>query len=175
MNKQRKTLLIQVGLFVLTLLTTTLAGLEWMVGKFLITGLTWDEFLYGFSFSIPFLGILTFHEFGHYFTAKYHKIKVTLPYYIPLWFGFIGLPSLGTMGAFIRIKEQILSRTKYFDVGVSGPIAGFIVAIICFVVGFKTLPETEFIYEIHPEYELFGEGFEEKMAGLDLGFRCPSH
>lgn len=167
LNKRKKTLLIQAGLFVLTLLTTTLAGLEWTVGKFLIAGLTWDEFLSGFQFSIPFLGILTFHEFGHYFTAKYHRIKVTLPYYIPLWFGFFGLPSLGTMGAFIRIKESIISRTKYFDVGVSGPIAGFVVAIICFVAGFKTLPETDYIYEIHPEYEIFGESFEEKMAGLD--------
>ena len=167
MNKQRKTLLIQAGLFLLTLITTTLAGLEWMVGKFLILGITWEDFISGLSFSIPFLGILTVHEFGHYFTAKYHKIKVTLPYYIPLWFGFIGLPSLGTMGAFIRIKEQIISRTKYFDVGVSGPIAGFVVAMVCFVVGFRTLPETEYIYEIHPDYEIFGEHFEERMNELD--------
>jgi len=135
--------------------------------KFLVLGLTWEDFLSGFYFSLPFLGILTFHEFGHYFTAKYHKIKVSLPYYIPLWFGFIGAPSLGTMGAFIRIKESIQSRTKYFDVGVSGPVAGFVVAIICFVVGFQTLPETEYIFEIHPEYEVFGLDFEEKMMGLD--------
>ncbi len=167
MNKKTKTLLIHSGLFILTLLTTTLAGLEWTVSKFLILGITWDEFLSGFHFSIPFLTILTFHEFGHYFTARYHRIKVTLPYYIPLWFGFIGAPSLGTMGAFIRIKEHIQSRTKYFDVGVSGPVAGFVVAIVCFVLGFKTLPETEYIYEIHPEYELFGADFDTRMMGLD--------
>jgi len=167
LDKRTKTYLIQAGLFILTLITTTFAGLEWTVGKFLIAGLTWEEFLSGFHFSLPFLGILTVHEFGHYFTAKYHKIKVTLPYYIPLWFGFFGGPSLGTMGAFIRIKESIQSRTKYFDVGVSGPVAGFVVAIVCFVVGFKTLPDTEYIYEIHPEYEIFGLNFEEKMTGLD--------
>ena len=167
MDKRRKTLLIQIGLFILTLITTTLAGVEWTIGKFLVTGLTWDDFLFGFQFSIPFLGILTIHEFGHYFTARYHKIKVTLPYYIPLWFGFLGFPSLGTMGAFIRIKEHISSRIQYFDVGVSGPVAGFVVAVVCLIVGFRTLPETEYIYEIHPEYEVFGEHFEEKMAGLD--------
>ena len=137
------------------------------MGKYLFFGMSWEDFLLGFQFSIPFLLILTVHEFGHYFTARYHKISVTLPYYIPMWFGFIGMASLGTMGAFIRIKENILSRIKYFDVGVSGPIAGFVVAVMMLVYGFTHLPETEYIYEIHPEYEVFGEGFEEKMTGLD--------
>lgn len=167
LNKQQKTLLIQLGLFIVTLITTTFAGAEWTLGKYVIFGMTWDDFLFGFDFSIPFLLILTVHEFGHYFTARYHKINVTLPYYIPMWFGFAGMASLGTMGAFIRIKENILSRTKYFDVGVSGPIAGFVVAIFLLVYGFRTLPETEYIYEIHPEYEVFGENFEERMDGLD--------
>ncbi|NQZ76663.1 MAG: site-2 protease family protein [Ekhidna sp.] len=138
-----------------------------MIGKFIILGMTWDDFLFGFNFSIPFLLILTVHEFGHYFTARYHKINVTLPYYIPMWFGWIGMPTIGTMGAFIRIKENIISRLKYFDVGVSGPIAGFVMAIFFFVYGFLTLPPTEYIFEIHPEYEIFGDDFEAKMAGLD--------
>ncbi|MEP1033447.1 site-2 protease family protein [Ekhidna sp.] len=167
MDKQLKTKLIQLGLFVVTLITTTFAGAEWTRGKFLIFGITWDDFLFGFNFSIPFLFILTVHEFGHYFTARYHKINVTLPYYIPMWFGFVGMASLGTMGAFIRIKESIFSRVKYFDVGVSGPIAGFVVAFALLVYGFQSLPETEYIYEMHPEYELFGENFEERMEGLD--------
>lgn len=167
LDDNRKRLIKHIGLFLITLTTTTLAGLEWTVGKFLISGITWSDFLFGLQFSVPFLMILTVHEFGHYFTARYHKIKVSLPYYIPFWLGFIGLPSIGTMGAFIRIREQIASRTNYFDVGVSGPVAGFVVAIICLIVGFQTLPETDYIYEIHPEYEVFGENFEEQMAGLD--------
>ncbi|WP_462250610.1 site-2 protease family protein [Ekhidna sp.] len=167
MDRHLKTKLLQLGLFILTLITTTFAGAEWTIGKFLIAGISWDDFLFGFNFSIPFLLILTVHEFGHYFTARYHKINVTLPYYIPMWFGFIGMASLGTMGAFIRIKESILSRVKYFDVGVSGPIAGFVVAIILLIYGFRTLPETEYIYEIHPEYEVFGENFETRMHNLD--------
>lgn len=167
MNKELKTKLIQIGLFILTLFTTTLAGTEWMYSSFLFYGLTWPDFLDGFAFSIPFLGILTVHEFGHYFTARHHQIKVSLPYYIPFWLGFLPGPSLGTMGAFIRIREHISSRVKYFDVGVSGPVAGFVVAIFVLWYGFASLPPTEYIYEMHPEYELFGEQFEQKMQGLD--------
>ncbi|WP_420315841.1 site-2 protease family protein [Ekhidna sp.] len=167
LNKQTKTRLIQLGLFLTTLVTTTLAGTEWTIGKFIILGMTWDDFLFGFQFSIPFLLILTVHEFGHYFTARYHKINVTLPYYIPMWLGFIGAPTIGTFGAFIRIKESIISRIKYFDVGVSGPISGFVVALAMMVYGFQSLPETDYIYEIHPEYEIFGENFEQRMDGLD--------
>lgn len=130
--------------------------------------MTWDDFVWGFQFSIPFLLILSFHEFGHYFTARYHKIKVSLPYYIPFWLGwFLPTPSFGTMGAFIRIRQHILSRTHYFDVGISGPLAGFVIALGVLYYGYSNLPETEFIYEVHPEYELFGENFEEQMAGLD--------
>ena len=167
MNKQQKTLFIQLGLFIVTLITTTFAGAEWTLGKYVIFGISWDDFLFGFNFSIPFLIILTVHEFGHYFTARYHKINVTLPYYIPMWLGFIGAPTIGTFGAFIRIKESIISRIKYFDVGVSGPIAGFVVALAMMVYGFQSLPETDYIYEIHPEYEIFGENFEQRMDGLD--------
>ncbi|MEP5612836.1 MAG: site-2 protease family protein [Cyclobacteriaceae bacterium] len=155
MNKEQKTKLIQLGLFIATLITTTLAGTEWMFSKYLILGITWSDFVAGFAFSVPFLGILTVHEFGHYFTARYHQIKVSLPYYIPLWFGFMLSPSLGTMGAFIRIREHIDSRLKYFDVGVSGPIAGFVVALGVLYYGFSNLPPQEYIYEIHPEYEQF--------------------
>lgn len=152
MNKQKKTLLIQIGLFILTAITTTLAGAEWSRNSYIILGMTWDDFFAGFEFSIPFLGILTVHEFGHYFTARYHKIKVSLPYYIPMWLGFIGGPSIGTMGAFIRIRENIVSRLKYFDVGVSGPIAGFVIALFVLWYGFTNLPSEDFIYDIHPEY-----------------------
>lgn len=156
MDKKKKTRFIQIGLFILTVVTTTLAGAEWSKNQSILLGtMSWDGFVTGFAFSIPFLGILTVHEFGHYFVAKYHKINISLPYYIPMWFGFIGAPSIGTMGAFIRIREHIDSRMKYFDVGVSGPIAGFVVAIFVLWYGFANLPEKDFIYEIHPEYRAY--------------------
>ena len=64
--------------------------------------------------------------------------------------------SIGTFGAFIRIRQKIKSRLEYFDVGIAGPLAGFVVAIFVLSYGFTHLPEPEHIYNIHPEYEVFG-------------------
>lgn len=159
-KKKRK--YIYLILFIVTLITTTIAGAEWMYGKFLVfseSRLSFAEILTGIYFSFPFLAILTVHEFGHYFTARYYKIKVTLPYYIPLWLGFIAAPSIGTMGAFIRIKEAIKSRKEYFDVGIAGPLAGFVMALFILYYGFNHLPPSDYIYKIHPEYEQYGSNY----------------
>ncbi|GAB3796823.1 site-2 protease family protein [Spirosoma humi] len=159
MNRSTKTYLLHGGLFLITLITTTMAGAEWMFGRLFIPiegmkTLGWAEFVDGFNFSIPFLAILTVHEFGHYFTAKANHVRVTLPYYIPLWIG-IG-QSIGTLGAFIRIKDYINSRQKYFDIGIAGPLAGFALALIVLWYGFTHLPPPEFIFTIHPEYQKWG-------------------
>jgi len=159
MDKKRRTELIQISLFFITLATTTMAGAEWIFARSLFFGenrINQSELLQGLTFSIPFLTILTVHEFGHYFMAQYHKIRVTLPYYLPLWFGFIGAPSIGTMGAFIRIKDPIDSRKKYFDVGIAGPLAGFVVAFFVLIYAFSNLPEPEYVYNVHPDYAQFG-------------------
>jgi membrane-associated protease RseP (regulator of RpoE activity) len=173
MNKETRTLLIQISLFVVTLIFTTLAGAEWMYGGSFIYGrnpMGWQEFYGGLNFSIPFLFILTCHEFGHYFTARYHKVKVSLPYYLPMWLGFLPSISIGTMGAFIRLKEQVKSLTKTFDIGLAGPLAGFAVAILVIIYGFSNLPPKEHIYSIHPEYELFGANFEDHVYEKDTFF-----
>ena len=159
MNQRFKTYLLHGGLFLITLVTTTLAGAEWMFGRIFIPfegtqTLGWKEFLAGFQFSVPFLAILTVHEFGHYFTAKANRVKVTLPYYIPIWFG-IG-QSIGTLGAFIRIKDFINSRQKYFDIGIAGPLAGFVLALVVLWYAFSHLPPPEYIFTIHPEYQKWG-------------------
>lgn len=153
--------LIFFSLFITTFITTTFAGLEWVTphhilfdecGNFGVTNATWDDIFIALKFSIPFLLILTAHEFGHYFMAVYYKAKVTLPYYIPLWFfGFT--QSIGTMGAFIRIKSPLLNTKQFFDVGIAGPLAGFVVAIGFIWYGFATLPEPDYIYNLHPDYE----------------------
>jgi membrane-associated protease RseP (regulator of RpoE activity) len=152
-------------LFVITLITTTISGAEWMYGKPLMyfePGLTLSETLSGVYFSIPFLSILTIHEFGHYFTARYYNVKVTLPYYIPLWLGFVFMPfTIGTMGAFIRIKEPIKSRKEYFDIGIAGPLAGFIAALVVLYIGFTNLPPADYVYQIHPEYLEYGPDYAE--------------
>jgi len=164
-SNQRKVYTIQIILFIVTVISTTLAGSEWMYGKSVFYGqelLTSSEILSGLYFSIPFLSILTVHEFGHYLTAKYYKVRVTLPYYLPFYLGFLAVPfSLGTMGAFIRIKDLIKTRKEYFDIGVAGPLAGFILAIFVLTYGFTNLPESDYIFEVHPEYQEFGPDYEQ--------------
>ncbi len=159
MNQRTKTYLLHGGLFLITLVTTTMAGAEWMFnGLFIpfegVKRLGWSEFVAGFQFSVPFLAILTVHEFGHYFTAKANRVRVTLPYYIPLWLG-VG-QSIGTLGAFIRIQDYINSRRKYFDIGIAGPLAGFVLALVVLWYAFTHLPPPEYIFTIHPEYKKWG-------------------
>ncbi len=161
-------------LFLLTLVGTTLAGGEWVYSKSILgegdSALTWDYFLRSLSFSIPFIGILLVHELGHFFTSIRHKVSCSLPYFIPMWLGFIGWPSLGTLGAVIRMKGFVNSRKKFFDIGVAGPIAGFVLALGVLTYGFLTLPEPAYIYEIHPEYaDPNFEGYGEDVLDFELG------
>ncbi len=164
-NSNLKTALIHGGLFLATLITTTIAGAEWQHGKALIvTGLTWSEFFSGFMFSIPFLLIFSFHEFGHYFTARSYNIKTSLPYYIPL----PPIPSLiGTLGAVIRLKERVKSTTQNFDIGIAGPLAGFVIAILVLTYGYTNLPEKEYVFSVHPEYQYFGDKYDQYVYGYD--------
>ena len=150
MLKKYKQPLIHILLFLITFATTTLAGADWKGAHF---ESDWDYIWSGLNFSITFLGILTIHEFGHYYFAKKYKLDVSLPYYLPFYLP--GAPSIGTFGAFIRMKGQIQSRTSIFDIGIAGPLAGFAAALILLVYGFATLPEKEYIYTIHPDYEQF--------------------
>ena len=156
MNSDQKRVLLQVGLFIATFITTTIAGAEWAYGRsVLMPDYTWQDFLSGLAFSIPFLMFLTFHEFGHYFMARYHKIKVTLLYYLPVPSFLLPNP-IGTLGAVIRIMERIYSKTQNFDIGVSGPLAGFVIGVVTLFYGFTHLPEPEYIFQFHPEYEQYG-------------------
>jgi membrane-associated protease RseP (regulator of RpoE activity) len=148
-------------LFIITFISATLTGAEWIYGRAFFFGentLGWTEFLEGLKYSVPFLGVLTIHEFGHYFTAKKHKTDVTLPYYIPLWLG--GLSStFGTLGAFIRIKERLNSRVKYFDIGIAGPLAGFVAALFVLWYGFTHLPPLNYVFELFPVFKQFGNDY----------------
>ena len=161
MNPKTKTLILQVTLFLVTIVTTTLSGTEWIYGKSIVetpeSWVSWSKIIDGLRYSLPFLAILTIHELGHYFTARKHKVDVTLPYYIPFWFG-LGL-SIGTMGAFIKIKAQNLTNKQYFDIGIAGPIAGFVAALAVLFYGFTNLPPIEYIFTIHPEYAKYGKDF----------------
>lgn len=146
-------------LFVVTFCTTTLAGTGFSGELSGSQGITWEWFASGFAFSIPFLGILTVHEFGHYFTARRYGAKVTLPYYIPLWLGWLGAFSIGTLGAFIRILSPIRKREQLFDVGAAGPLAGFVAILGVLAYGYTHLPPPDYIFTIHPDYLSFGPDY----------------
>lgn len=164
-------------LFLLTLIASTLAGGEWLFGKSILGteehALTWSYFWQSMHFSLPFIGILLVHELGHLFTSIRHQVKSSLPYFIPAWFGFIGAPSIGTFGAVIRIKTYINSRKKYFDIGIAGPLAGFVLALSVLIYGFTNLPEADYIYQIHPEYldpDFGGHSAEDGYLVFELGY-----
>jgi membrane-associated protease RseP (regulator of RpoE activity) len=86
----------------------------------------------GAPFAIPFLGVLLAHEMGHYFAARVHRVRASLPYFIPFppYFSVIG-----TVGAFIRLKGPTVRRSILFDIGAAGPISSFLVSLPLFVVG----------------------------------------
>ncbi len=146
--------LLHIVLFLVTVFTTLMAGAELRTANAFYWGdLTFAELGKGGLFSFAFLAFLTVHEFGHYFTARYHHVRTSLPYYIPIFIPFM-LMNIGSFGAVIRIREMPPSRRKYFDIGVAGPLAGFVVSVILLVVGFSTLPEspwTGYLGELHPD------------------------
>ena len=126
-------------LFVLTFMSVSVTSLTF-VGQSGVAESFWSMLDEGALFAFLLLAFLGTHEFGHYFAAVNHRIKTTLPYFIPIPF-----IAIGTLGAVIRIKEKIEDTRKLFDVGISGPIAGFIVSLIVLIYGFSTLPEPDFI------------------------------
>ena len=122
--------LLSVALFLLTCVTTLLAGTAFSGSA------TFDAFrrspeelawvLSGVPFAATLLGILVVHEFGHYFTARKYGAAVSLPFFIPAPpFLFMA----GTLGAVIRLRSPARDRNEMFDVAVAGPLAGLAVAL----------------------------------------------
>ena len=126
-------------LLVLTVLTTTAVG-----------GLHYFSFTQGFNsqatvlpdlraatfylrglwYSATVLAILGCHEMGHYIACRYYRVDASLPFFLPA-----PLPLTGTLGAFIRIRQRIPSKIALFDIGVAGPIAGFVIAVPALFIG----------------------------------------
>ena len=79
----------------------------------------------GLPMMLSMMAILLAHEFGHYFAARYHRVAVTLPYFIPLPV----ISPVGTLGAFIQLRSPFKTKKQLFDIGVAGPIGGLIFAI----------------------------------------------
>jgi membrane-associated protease RseP (regulator of RpoE activity) len=124
-------------LFALTVVSTTIVGAN-----------QYAAFLADFRSSVPLhlsgpallirgvwysgtiLAILGCHELGHYFACRYYDVDASLPFFIP-----VPIFLTGTMGAFIRIREPIPSKKMLFDIGIAGPIAGFVVAVPALFIG----------------------------------------
>ncbi len=164
MIKKIKQYGIHLLLFVLTVFTTLIVGAELTTGKiFFGMGATpaqyileWNEMVKGASYSFAFLLFLTVHEFGHYLTAMYYRVKATLPFYIPIYIPF--MVNIGSLGAVIRLKSTPDSTRKFFDIGIAGPLAGFVISVGLLIYGFTHLPQPDdYILGIHPEYvDYFG-------------------
>ncbi|TVQ11606.1 MAG: site-2 protease family protein [Balneolaceae bacterium] len=132
-------------LFVLTFISCAVMSSAFSVGRFAESASWVDNIMViardGGLFATLLLGFLGVHEFGHYFAAVRHRVKTTLPYFIPLPI----ISPIGTIGAVIRIKEQVRDTVKLFDIGIAGPIAGFVVSLGILIWGFETLPGPEFL------------------------------
>ena len=156
------------ALFAVTAVTTTISGIVWVGGPELdsagasapgtaggsgsllllpwyylsgVLSLAWQALTHpallapGIKFSISLLAILTAHESGHYLFCRYYGVDATLPFFIPQPPGL--LP--GTFGAFIRMKSPVPTRRALFDIGLAGPLAGFIAIIPIAFAGVLTL------------------------------------
>ena len=126
----------------------------------------------GVTFSASLLAILFSHEMGHYLACRYYKVDATLPYFIPAPPLFLA----GTFGAFIKIRSAIPSRRALFDIGLAGPLAGFVVAVPLSVIGVLTVgapvpPQEHVIYFNDPLlFRLIAQ-----LAGVPLDPNSPTN
>jgi membrane-associated protease RseP (regulator of RpoE activity) len=136
-RRQRRSLGIAILLFVLTVISTLAVGAQFSSAYASGQSPDFSDFfstygtllthpqllLAGVPFAFTLIGILLAHELGHFFACRYYKISASYPYFIPA-------PTLiGTLGAFIRIRSPIYNRKALFDVGIAGPLVGFLFAI----------------------------------------------
>jgi membrane-associated protease RseP (regulator of RpoE activity) len=159
---------LHVLLLVLTILTTTIVGArmqynfahdlptfdldrDWHWQMFVMFWRDPGALAAGLPFSLTLITILLAHEFGHYLACVYYGVDATLPFFIP------APTPIGTMGAFIRIKSAIYSKRVLFDVGIAGPIAGFVLLLPALSVGLafsKILPGIN--HQVSPTSLTFG-------------------
>ena len=136
---------VQVLLLGLTLVTTTIVGgchyysftFDLATANQAAAAPSVDAMLYnplfylrGLWYSLTILAILGCHEMGHYIACLRYGVVATRPFFLPA-----PLPLTGTLGAFIRIKSRIPNKTALFDIGIAGPLAGFVVAVPALFIG----------------------------------------
>jgi membrane-associated protease RseP (regulator of RpoE activity) len=126
---------ISVVLLVLTLISTSFAGLFYLSGIDFFSAFRVFIFrpyliLLGLPFSLPLISILLAHELGHFMACRHYRMRCTPPYFLP-----VPISLAGTFGAFIKIKSQFRNRRALFDIGIAGPLAGFIFLLPTLLIG----------------------------------------
>lgn len=117
---------VNLALLVATIGTTLISGYLLSLGW---TNLLPNPWVGAVMFSAAVMSIFLVHEMGHKLMANKHKVEATYPYFIP------GLPPIGTFGAVIQQKSLAPNRDALFDLGMSGPILGFVVAVVVLIIG----------------------------------------
>jgi membrane-associated protease RseP (regulator of RpoE activity) len=155
---------LNLGLFVLTVISTLVAGAFWAGGEWasdpaIILARPLEAAKAGLPFSVSLLAILLFHEFGHYIAGRIHGSNVSLPYFIPAPPIF---PFIGTFGALIVSKSSFMNRRQLLDVGAAGPLSGLAMAVIVLIIGI----DKSTVQVIAPDAEVlyFGESLLFKLV-----------
>jgi membrane-associated protease RseP (regulator of RpoE activity) len=162
--------ILSAALLCLTIISTTFAGLCSVAGvdflsAFYVLLNKPSLILRGLPFSIPLITILLAHELGHYLACRYYGMQCTPPYFIP-----VPISLAGTFGAFIKIKSQFRHKRALFDIGIAGPLAGFIFVLPTLLIGIslsRLIPKGGFA----PGQLSFGEPLIFRLFGiLILGY-----
>jgi membrane-associated protease RseP (regulator of RpoE activity) len=130
LKKRQTNTPLHVALFLITVVTTTIAGALHEGVNLLVHP---EQFSLGLPYSLSLMAILGLHELGHYAVGRYHKMDVTPPYFLPAPF------ALGTFGAFISMRSPSVNRKVMFDTAFSGPFLGFVLSLVFLVIGLRTV------------------------------------
>jgi membrane-associated protease RseP (regulator of RpoE activity) len=168
--------IVAVFLFCATLISTTFAGLFHVAGyagfssTFLLSLKDPAVYLMGLSFSLPLMSILLAHELGHFIACRYYGMRCTPPFFLPA-----PVPVTGTLGAFIKIKSSFHHKRALFDIGVAGPLTGF---LFCLPVLWFGIRHSELIPRetLGPGVLYFGEPLIFRLTGMiALGYSTQTH
>jgi membrane-associated protease RseP (regulator of RpoE activity) len=166
----KKEWIVSATLLLLTLVSTSFAGIFYLSGVDFLTA--FQAFIHrpglimlGLPFSVPLISILLAHELGHFIACRHYGMRCTPPYFLP-----VPISLAGTFGAFIKIKSQFRHKRALFDIGIAGPLAGFVFVIPTLWIGIglsKVVPKGA----IHPGQFSFGEPLIFRFLGhIILGY-----
>jgi membrane-associated protease RseP (regulator of RpoE activity) len=142
----KKHLFLHILLFILTLLSTFFSG-----------GAASGDFKGGATYSVAVMTILLSHEMGHYVMSRKYKVHATFPYFIPF-----PLSPFGTLGAVIRMSGGIRDKKALFDIGIAGPLVGFILSVPCIMAGLMFSRPVKI--PLSAEIPIFGDSLLIKIA-----------